>query len=138
MIAAATTTTITAATDTCERLAATPPRIAAVSPGSTNPTNSASSAKTTSATTDRTAPRGAPSGGARKFVMCCGPSESEAYGPPVSFLGRGGDHGGEGGVQPFELGDRDAQARDDGGRDPLGLRAQRPAGRGEGDRQVAL
>ena len=32
--------------DTFPRLAATPPRTAAVSPGSTNPTNSASSAKT--------------------------------------------------------------------------------------------
>src|SRR3954454_5183727 len=124
MMAAATTTTITAATDTCERLAATPPRMAAVSPGRTNPTNSASSAKTKSATTDRTAHVGAPSRGSRKFVMRGGPSDPEAYVLPTSVLGGGGDHGGEGGVQPFQLGHRDTQARDDGGRDPLGLRPQ--------------
>jgi hypothetical protein len=45
-MAASTTTMHMTTRDTLPRLAATPPRMAAVSPGSTNPTNRASSAKT--------------------------------------------------------------------------------------------
>jgi hypothetical protein len=50
MIAAATTVTVISVSETWLRLAATPPRTAAVSPGTTNPTNSASSAKTSAPT----------------------------------------------------------------------------------------
>ena len=49
MMAARMTTTSTQASEVWPKLAVTPPMMASVSPGSTNPTNNASSAKTTSA-----------------------------------------------------------------------------------------
>src|SRR5258705_10174083 len=55
MIAAPTTTTIITGRDTCPRLAATPPSTATVSPGTTKPTNNASSTNTSRPTSPYTA-----------------------------------------------------------------------------------
>src|ERR1035437_954299 len=103
-MAAVITTTITAQRGTCPKLAATPPRIAAVSPGTTKPTKRASSTKTMSPTSPSTLQVGAlrmwstialttASQGARRILG------AGRAGDAATRSGRSGDDGG----RPWEV-----------------------------------
>src|SRR3954452_21621144 len=80
MIAAQTTTAIITGRDTWPRLAATPPSTATVSPGTTKPTNSASSTNTSRPTSPYTAKPCSPSSQSVNRVMTAAGSSPEVLG----------------------------------------------------------